>query len=92
MPRPKKFTPEAYGLLTGEVTKGVGSDTLLRTLGPHYDAQFESLLTALEKAPANLETLLDLRAQIKAYRVLKRELSQAIRVGHEAGQRLAESD
>jgi hypothetical protein len=81
-------SPEALGILTDEVRKGVGASTLLRSLGPILDARLEAALTAFEQAPPDLNQLLDLRAKITTLRTLKRELDQAVRVGHEAGQQL----
>jgi hypothetical protein len=82
------MTPETLGILQDEVRKGVGSDTLLRTLGPILETRLESYLTALDQAPPDLATLLDLRAKISTLRILKRELEQAVRVGFEASQKL----
>jgi hypothetical protein len=82
------YTPEQLGLLTDEVKRGVGSGTLLRTLGPIYESRLESVLNALEQAPPNLEILLDLRAKLSTLRNLKRELDNAVRVGGEAAEQL----
>ena len=82
------FNTETLGLLTDEVNRGIGSETLLRILGPLLDSHLETLLNALDQAPVSLENLLDLRAQIKVYRSLKRELDQAIYLGIEANQKL----
>jgi hypothetical protein len=84
-----KFSPEHLGLLTDEVKKGVGSETLLRVLGPTYDARLEALLIALDQAAPSLELLLDLRAKISVLRSLKRELSDAIRAGQEASEKIS---
>ena len=82
------MTPETLGILQDEVRKGVGSDTLLRTLGPILESRLEAYLTALDQAPPDLATLLDLRAKISTLRILRRELEQAVRVGFEASQKL----
>jgi hypothetical protein len=84
----KLRSPEELGILQDEVRKGVGSDTLLRTLGPILETRLESLLIALDQAPADLAILLDLRAKISCLRILKKELAQAVQVGREASQAL----
>ena len=87
----KQFSPspEVLGLLNDEVRSGVGAATLLSTLGPILDAKLELLLFSLDQAEADLNILLDIRAQIKVIRALKRELAQAAQKGQEAGEKLS---
>lgn len=84
-----KLSPEALGILTDEVRKGVGASTLLRTMGPILDERIEMLLNQLEHCPPSLNELLDLRAKIASLRSLRRELHSAAQVGNEAGEKLA---
>lgn len=82
------LSPEALGILTDEVRKGVGASTLLQTLGPILDARIDTLLNQLEHCSPSLPELLDLRAKISSFRILRRELSQAAQNGHEAAEKL----
>lgn len=83
------LSPEALGILTDEVRKGVGAQTLLRVMGPVLDERLEMLLNQLDHCPPSLNELLDLRAKISYLRTLRRELNQAAQVGIEAGEKLA---
>ena len=83
------MNPERLGLLRDEATRGVGAETLQRTLGPSLDAQLENLLNQLTVAPPQLDTLLDLRAQIKSVRNIQKDLRDAITAGKNAGAELA---
>jgi len=82
------LSPEALGILTDEVRAGVGSETLLRVMGPILDTRIETVLNLLDHCPPNLDMLLDLRAKLTAFRMLRRELTDAVRVGREASERL----
>ena len=83
-------SPEALGILNDESTRGVGSATLLKTLGPVLDQRLEQLLVALDQAEPELNRLLDLRAKIATVRMLRKELTQAVTAGLEAGERLSQ--
>jgi len=82
------LTPEALGILTDEVRKGVGASTLQAVLGPILKDRIELALNNLEHCPNDLGSLLDLRARITSLRQLERELKSAIIVGNEASQKL----
>jgi hypothetical protein len=84
------LSPETLGILNDEARRGVGSATLLSTLGPVLDQKLEALLLHLEQAKPDLNELLDLRSRIATLRSLKRELLQAVSAGNEAGERLAQ--
>lgn len=83
-------TPEALGILHDEALAGVGTSTIMRTLGPVIESRLEYFSRALEVAPADFNTLLDLRAKLAVLRGLKRELLTQIRRGGEAASDLEE--
>ena len=83
-PRKSHYTPEALGILNDESLAGAGASTIMRTLGPVIAARLEYFEKALEDAPADLNTLLDLRAKISVMRSLQRELRSQVLVGGEA--------
>ena len=80
----RQHTPEALGILNDEALAGAGAATLMRTLGPVIAARLEYFLQALEDAPADLGTLLDLRAKIATIRNLQREFRNQMLRGGEA--------
>ena len=86
--RTKAHTPEALGILSDEALAGAGASTIMRTLAPVIAAQLDHFLTALENAPADLNTLLDYRAKIGTLRTLQRELTTQMQRGHEAAEEL----
>jgi len=85
----KPISPETLGILNDESTRGVGSATLLKTLGPVLDQKIEQLLVSLDSATPDLSVLLDLRAKLSALRSIRKELTQAVTAGLEAGERLS---
>ena len=88
--KPYVLSPEALGILNDESTRGVGAATLLKTLGPVLDQRIELTLIALDQAEPDLNKLLDLRAKLSVLRGLRKELTQAVTAGLEAGERLSQ--
>ena len=84
----RQHTPEALGILNDEALAGAGAATLMRTLGPAFDAKLAYLLLELEGAKPELNVLLDLRAKIGVIRSLQRELATQVQRGHEAADEL----
>lgn len=84
----KVHTPEALGILNDESLAGAGAATVMRTLGPAITARLAYFLKALEDAPPDLNTLLDLRAKISVMRGLERELRTQMQRGGEAAAEL----
>ena len=83
-----KISPEELGFLKDEALRGVGADTILKTLGPAFDTRLEQLLQLLDNAAPELEILLDLRSQIKTLRSLRRELVTTSQTGKHADGKL----
>ena len=67
-----------------EIRMGVGAGTVITVLGPIIQERVDRLITELMDAPPELNSLLNIRAQIKeSYRILK-ELERAKANGEEA--------
>ncbi len=86
----KTHSPEALGLLNDESLAGAGASTIMRTLGPVFAARIAYFEKALEDAPADLGTLLDLRAKLTVMWALRRELASQVLRGGEASEILNE--
>lgn len=86
----KVLSPGELEARRSEQIDGVGADTILRVLGPVIERRMESLLLALIKAPADYDTMLDLRAQISEVYRIQHELKQLKERGKEANEVLGE--
>lgn len=82
------MTPETLGILNDDVRAGVGAETLGRVLGPILDRHITQLLNELEKAPSDLNIILDIRSRLGAYTAIRRELDQIVQLGKEAQMKL----
>ena len=86
----QKFSPSVFEERRIQQIQGVGSDTVLRTLGPILDKRMEELTIKLVQCEPQLHLLLDVRAQFAEVFRLQRELKAMKELGKEAGEVLAE--
>lgn len=57
---------------------GVGAGTILAVLAPWTDQRIEGLLMSLEHADPKLETLLDIRSELRVLRRFRRDMMSKV--------------
>ncbi|MCI0526263.1 MAG: hypothetical protein L0Y56_02245 [Nitrospira sp.] len=86
----RKLSPSEIEERRIQQVQGVGSDTILRTLGPIIEKRVEELSIKFIQCPPDLPAMLDIRAQFAEVHRLKKELLSMKELGKEAGEALGE--